>query len=264
MEGHPSCFLDICGAPGAFTQYLTAVLPPPVKAYGISLETYPAEEKNCAWLSDVTATRGFVRLKGEDGTGNLYTLRNLEHVCSTIGKRGDKVRLAVADGEFEIPRGPLNEHRENLEEIVTSRLFLAETLLALKVLEPGGHFVLKLFDTFTVFSASLVYLIAQLFRECVVVKPGRSRIMSSERYVVFKALNRESAYYDYIVEVVQGLFLACTDDTSPAACCPRDVVFGDATFMEGMRGLALDMCHRETGSLRLVLDSYERKKKGQR
>src|SRR3546814_542426 len=59
---------------------------------------------------------------------------------------------------------PSNAHL--LQELLTGRLFLSESLLALKALEPGGHFVLKLFDTFSYFTISLIYMLAQV-RYCI-------------------------------------------------------------------------------------------------
>lgn len=62
---------------------------------------------------------------------------------------------------------------------------LSEVLAAVKILEKGGHFVCKLFDAVSDFTQSLIYLTAHLFESCYIVKPCRSRIINSERYVSF-------------------------------------------------------------------------------
>ena len=46
----------------------------------------------------------------------------------------------------------------------------------LMILEEGGHFCIKLFDVFTHLTASMLYIVASIFRDCYVVKPARSRV----------------------------------------------------------------------------------------
>jgi len=194
-------------------------------------------------------------------TGNIYNPANLEHIVGEVRRRGDHVRLAVADGEFEIRRSSTNEHRENMQELLTGRLFLSEVLLALKVLEHGGHFVLKLFDTFAHFTLSLIYLCCHLFKEVNLVKPSRSRIVNSERYLVCKFINREHPLFDFVVEgVLAPLHRDCGEDVSPKSAVPLSAMQGDALFWSTMSHVTLDFCEKETRSLKLVLDSYERKK----
>jgi len=71
-----------------------------------------------------------------------------------------------------------------LEELFSGRIILAEVLLALRALGPGGCFVCKLFDTFSHFTVSLIYIAGLLFDDVVLVKPPRSRRVNSERYLV--------------------------------------------------------------------------------
>jgi cap1 methyltransferase len=53
----------------------------------------------------------------------------------------------------------------------------------LRVLSEGGHFICKLFDTYSYFSLSLIYVCCLVFENTYIVKPYRSRGVNSERFV---------------------------------------------------------------------------------
>ena len=62
------------------------------------------------------------------------------------------VHFMMADGGFSV------EGQENIQEILSKQLYLCQFLVALNIVRVGGHFVCKLFDVFTPFSAGLLYL----------------------------------------------------------------------------------------------------------
>ena len=97
------------------------------------------------------------------------------------------------------------EGQENIQEILSKRLYLCQFLCALMILrtgarlsqcllpddlsqsvashcvDPGGSFVCKLFDVFTPFSVGLVYLMYRSFNHVTLIKPVTSRPANSER-----------------------------------------------------------------------------------
>lgn len=54
------------------------------------------------------------------------------------------------------------------------------------IVRTKGHFVVKLFDLFTPFSVSLIYLMYKCFQRISICKPNTSRPANSERYLVCK------------------------------------------------------------------------------
>jgi len=66
------------------------------------------------------------------------------------------------------------------------KLVIAQILTAMVVLKPGGNFVLKLFDTFTEESETLLYILSLLFPQCSLYKPFSSRVCNSEKYFIGK------------------------------------------------------------------------------
>ncbi|PFH34768.1 ribosomal RNA large subunit methyltransferase J protein [Besnoitia besnoiti] len=95
------------------------------------------------------------------------------------------IRLIVADGGITIPKKSVTgQHLDNYQELLTGRLLLSEILIAFQLLEHGGTFVCTVFDVFSSFTASLLYLCAALFEEVHIVKPSRNRWTNSERQLV--------------------------------------------------------------------------------
>lgn len=62
---------------------------------------------------------------------------------------------------------------------------MSEFLAMMKVIREDGHFVCKLFDTFSHITNSLIYLLTLIFEKVYIVKPIRSRIVNSERYLFY-------------------------------------------------------------------------------
>ncbi|PHJ22832.1 ribosomal rna large subunit methyltransferase j protein [Cystoisospora suis] len=98
------------------------------------------------------------------------------------------IKLIVADGGITVPKVSVTgQHLENYQELLTGRLLLSEFALSFQLLQHGGTFVCSVFDVFTPFTASLLYMCTVLFEEVYIVKPSRNRWTNSERQLV--ALN---------------------------------------------------------------------------
>ncbi len=76
------------------------------------------------------------------------------------------------------------EGAENLQEVLSKRLYLCQLLAAISVLAAGGSYVCKLFDVTTAFSAALVYLAHRAFRHTALFQPLTSRPANSERSLI--------------------------------------------------------------------------------
>jgi len=114
---------------------------------------------------------------GADGTGNIISLNNFEHCVS---KYKNTCEFITADGGFDFSCD------FNNQESMVSRLLAAEMGFALALQKPGGHFILKVFDTFTKPTIDILYVLCNLYKEVFVSKPCTSRHANSERYIVCK------------------------------------------------------------------------------
>ncbi len=115
---------------------------------------------------------------GVDGTGDLYKPENIKHYQQQLG---DKLAdLVTADGGFDYSTN------FNQQEQMSSKLIFAEVVCALTVSRVGGHFVLKIFDIYTIITIKILYLLTLYYDEVIITKPHTSRPANSEKYVVCK------------------------------------------------------------------------------
>ena len=114
---------------------------------------------------------------GKDGTGNLYNLENILYFVKYCGGK-HTIDLVTADGGFDF------SINFNEQEQLSYRLLLCEIVTALSVNTIGGTFVLKIFDTFTLFTNKLIYLLSQYYQKIYITKPHTSRPANSEKYLV--------------------------------------------------------------------------------
>lgn len=87
---------------------------------------------------------------------------------------------------------------------MSKRLYLCQALVALSILRPGGHFMCKLFDIFTEFSAGLLFLLYHSFKQISIYKPVTSRPANSERYfentiIWFVYNDNKFTYFRYVI-----------------------------------------------------------------
>ena len=104
-----------------------------------------------------------------------------------------QVHLVTADGSVDCQSDP------GRQESIVSDLHTAETVTALKMLAPGGNFVIKMFTIFESETECLLYLLNCSFETVDIFKPATSKEGNSEVYVVCKSL-KQSKWLDAVLE----------------------------------------------------------------
>ena len=180
----PFTFFDVCGGPGGFSEFLLTKFKWKAKGYATTIKG-PLDFR--LYKFNLRAPTETLRVGyGDDGTGDLCKLGNIQWLATRvrrdIAKEG--VDLVVADGGFGVVG------RESEQEVLSQRLLLSQCVVALKTLRIGGHFVCKLFDTFTHCTMDILQLLWRCFDHFGLVKPATSRPANSERYVVCKGFRQ--------------------------------------------------------------------------
>lgn len=183
-------FADVCAGPGGFSEYVLWRKQLKCKGFGFTLK-----RSNDFKLEDFLAgpTENFHPYYGPSDDlakqGDVFLPENQEALKDVIMEHtnGLGVHFMMADGGFSV------EGQENIQEILSKQLYLCQCLVALMIVREGGHFVTKLFDVFTPFSAGLVYLMYRAFETVSIVKPNTSRPANSERYLVCKSKRPDTA-----------------------------------------------------------------------
>jgi len=134
-------------------------------------------------------------IESGDGTGNLYHLENLLHVKKHYEHSMDFI---TADGGFDYSVDFNNQEESSLH------LIFSEICFALMMQKKGGHFILKVFDTFSSSTIELIYLLTYLYEEVIVSKPMTSRPANSEKYILcnkFKMVHNIEEIKNKICEI---------------------------------------------------------------
>jgi len=110
---------------------------------------------------------------------NLDNIKSFQTlVFSKTQQKG--VHFVVGDGGADV------EGNENNQELLMKRLVLCQFLTMFHILQAGGNFMCKVFDTFSPFTIGLMYILYRHFHSFYIIKPFTSRPANSERSVFEK------------------------------------------------------------------------------
>ncbi|EGT40926.1 hypothetical protein CAEBREN_23306 [Caenorhabditis brenneri] len=223
-------FADVCAGPGGFSEYMlwrkgfyNA------KGFGFTLAG-----KDDFKLQKFTASSAyfFETFYGTKNNGDVMDPENIDSLEDFIsrGTDGQGVHLMMADGGFSV------EGQENIQEILSKRLYLCQLLVSLCIVRDGGNFFCKLFDIFTEFSVGLIYLMRVCYDSVSLHKPHTSRPANSERYITCKGLRKEYAQVvkEYLKRVNRKMeelkIKGSRDDVMELM--PLEIIKSDDKFME--------------------------------
>lgn len=179
----PMSFLDVCAAPGGFSEYMLWKLRlfDSVKGFGITRRGDGGFDWAVEKFNPDALACNFHQLWGADGSGNIYHQSNILDLRESVHKHfPNGVNFVTADGGFDV------DTLENEQERMHLQLMLCQFICMFMNLAPGGNFVCKLYDTFTSFMAELLFMVYCSFDEFTIIKPVSSRPANSEKYVVAK------------------------------------------------------------------------------
>jgi 23S rRNA U2552 (ribose-2'-O)-methylase RlmE/FtsJ len=111
--------------------------------------------------------------------GDITDIKTISLFKKEINKTKKYANIVAADGEniWE------NKNRQEQESY---KLILGEIIAGLSVLEKGGNLIVKIYDTFTIPTIKLIWLLTNFFEESYIYKPFFSRPSESEKYVICK------------------------------------------------------------------------------
>lgn len=198
VPGDHFFFVDLCGAPGGFSEYLMKRCQSTrsgsagsCRGYGMSLVGDNEHGKGTQWkLEEFCDQHGpfqtqFRRSGGADGTGDLYHWNNVLELSNGIhydmkyaGLDQQKVHLVTADGGFDAQRD------SECQEEISQKLVLCQVAAGLYLLRHGGRLIVKMFGFQTSTVRTVMRSLFDYFEEIIILKPISSRPASSERYVV--------------------------------------------------------------------------------
>ncbi|KAG8042517.1 hypothetical protein G9C98_005151 [Cotesia typhae] len=222
-KNEPLYFADVCAGPGGFSEYVLWRKKWGAKGFGFTLRN-----SNDFRLEDFYAAspETFHPVYGPKQDGNIYDPDNQQAFQRIImqSTKNKGVHFMMSDGGFSV------DGQENIQEILSKQLYLCQCLVALEIVREGGHFVTKVFDLFTPFSAGLVYIMHRCFRRVCIFKPNSSRPANSERYLICEdKLPGTEDVIQYFDEV-NKLILKNDPNKDVIELVPLDILQGDENF----------------------------------
>ncbi|XP_032689356.1 cap-specific mRNA (nucleoside-2'-O-)-methyltransferase 1 isoform X2 [Odontomachus brunneus] len=223
-------FADVCAGPGGFSEYILSRKKWHAKGFGFTLKN-----ENDFKLDEFYAgpCETFHPFYGSNDNGDVYDSENQIEFRQLIMKHtnGKGVHFMMSDGGFSV------EGQENIQEILSKQLYLAQCLIALMIVRTGGHFVTKLFDLFTPFSVGLVYLMYRCFDSICIFKPNSSRPANSERYLICKGKKADTeVVMSYLMDTNAVMSqLSKKDENDVTHLVPLSELEADETFIKYLR-----------------------------
>ena len=219
-------FIDLCSGPGAWTDYLLEL-----GGKGISLSIQTSNPNFCFYST-------------------LEVNPNVECKCMDIreilsnSEEYTCVDLITADGAID-------SENENLQEIVCAETILTECIY-IKYLKLKGNFIVKIFDTFTSFSKTLIYTLSQMFTDIYIYKPDSSRGINSEKYLICLTLKNKD-YIDLLTNVLINY------KTIPKYVIPIVSVHSDTKFSLGFSQYMKRSVEIQCNHLNKIIQKLEEK-----
>ena len=139
---------------------------------------------------------------GQDGTGDLYKLNNLDYLKHNL----PKMNIITADGGFDFSSD------FNGQEELSLRLILCEIYAALNTQAESGNFILKIYDVFHEYTLKTIMLLKQFYQDIYILKPLSSRPANSEKYLVCTGFRGN----DPVVSERLGVLISKYNDTTLA------------------------------------------------
>ena len=165
--------------PGGFIEAISHLRNNPNdRYYGMTLVSEDSNVPGWKKTSTFLETHSNVTIEyGITGTGDLLNLDNLKH-CHE--KYNNSMDIITADGGFDFSID------FNQQETLATNLLFAQVSFAISMQKINGHFILKIFDTFTKTTCDILYLLSTMYKQVFIIKPNTSRLANSEKYIVCK------------------------------------------------------------------------------
>lgn len=140
---------------------------------------------------------------GKDGSGDIYKKENQTYFIHAVSH---KVDLFTADGGFDFSF----DYSQQEKQIFP--LLLCSFLVGFQVLGVNGTCIIKIFDTYSNSTKTLLSLCGSCFKEYTLYKPATSRPCNSERYFVGKNFKGNSK----IVDILRTMYEQVMKDFYPS------------------------------------------------
>ena len=189
----------------AFIDYIEDSRKKIKKIYAITLKSdkhyVPGWKKTASFVNKYSS---ILKISyGKDGSGDINKKENQDYFINEIDQ---KVHLFTADGGFDFSIDYTQQEKQIYNLLVSS------FLIAFQILTINGLCIIKIFDTYSESTKTLISLCGSCFKEYTLYKPATSRPCNGERYFVgkqYKGINSK------IVDILKNIKANIINDIYP-------------------------------------------------
>ena len=176
----------------------------------------------------------FLELDTEENISGDVDIDEMENFdLEKIKKVKEKI-LGNTDGfgiSLYIARKFLKFRKEFSQELKYKKFLLLNVIMGLSVLSKGGNLVIKIYDTFTHFTISILFLLFNNFEKFTIVKPFSSRPHSSVRYIVCQKLTEfQPKILEYLNELYEKYLIILRSGKDLDFVYPVSKIIKDENF----------------------------------
>lgn len=137
---------------------------------------------------------------GANKTGDILLAENYKFCYN---KYKSSMNVITADGGFDFS-SDYNQQENNSRKLV-----FVEILYIISLQKKGGSSVIKIYDSFSRFTAEAIFLLTSFYKKCYITKLNTSRVANSEKYIICKDFRYENIdnyypiFYNMIVQLEQ-------------------------------------------------------------
>ena len=232
-----STFLDLCGGPGAWSLFMLEI--ENIRGYGFTINTPDLCRR---WYKDLEEDHSNYTVLNVTDTNDICA----PEVRAELSKLS--VDLVLADGAPPEDTYP----DENLQELYALHILYSEVVTAMNVLQDKGNFVIKVFDSFTNATKSLIYLILYNFNKVFIFKPQTSRSVNSERYLVCLGYKRKAAITT-TVPLFQNILDRWENGKITGSLIPVHILNADVKFSKTYEHYIKESSKKQVDALQRVI-----------
>jgi 23S rRNA U2552 (ribose-2'-O)-methylase RlmE/FtsJ len=137
-----------------------------------------------------------------DDIGDLTNFITLSNVNKKMKTKADFI---TADGGF-------NWTNENFQEQEAYILLIGEIISATENQNDKGHFVLKIFETFTNVTIKLVDILKSMYKNVFIYKPFTSRQSNSEKYLICESFKGKDKNKDKSIILLKEILKSMNEN----------------------------------------------------
>ena len=186
--------------PGGFIEALLYMRKNPDDKY-IGMTLIDDNDNNVpGWKKSQNFLNKNKNVKLEYGFSNNGDLLDPKNFVSVYDKYKNSMNIITGDGGFDFSID------FNQQECLSFKLIYVQMCYSLVLQKHKGHFILKIFDSFSLNILQLIYILNCLYERVYIVKPNTSRYANSERYLVckyFKLKSSKDLFYPLLNNISQ-------------------------------------------------------------